>query len=90
MARFIPSAPEEEYAIAVMNSSSSEAPTCSFRTCVLPALSAASAFACVYHGYKRNNGSVAWAVGWGLLGGLAPVFMPALALAEGFGKPLSR
>lgn len=40
-----------------------------------------------YHGYKRNNGSVGWAIGWGLLGGLFPVITPAIAFAEGFGKP---
>jgi len=40
-----------------------------------------------YHGYKRNNGSIGWALGWGLLGGIFPVITPAIAVAEGFGKP---
>ena len=42
--------------------------------------------ASAYHGYKRNN-SVGWAIAWGLLGGLAPVITPAVAVAQGFGKP---
>ncbi len=38
-----------------------------------------------YHGYKRNRGSIMWAVIWG-------VFMPnvvgvPVALVQGFGKP---
>ena len=48
-------------------------------------LAAASAAVSAYHGYKRNQ-SVGWAVVWGLLGGLAPVMVPAIALAQGFGK----
>lgn len=40
-----------------------------------------------YHGYKRNNGSVGWAIGWFLLGGAFwPVTIP-VSLAQGFGKP---
>jgi hypothetical protein len=46
----------------------------------------ASAGALAYHGYKRN-GSVGWALVWGLLGGLVwPVTVP-IALAQGYGKP---
>lgn len=38
----------------------------------------------LYHGYKRNNGSIGWAIGWSLL----PVFIGTpLMLAEGFAKP---
>jgi hypothetical protein len=44
--------------------------------------------ACVFHGYKRNNGSVGWAVAWGLFGATVPVVPPVLALLEGFGKPI--
>lgn len=40
------------------------------------------------HGYKRHNGSVGAAVGWGVLGGIAPVVTPVVALAEGYGEPL--
>ncbi len=49
-------------------------------------LSAASAGASAYHGYKRND-SVGWAVVWGLLGGAFPVITPAIALAQGFAEP---
>ena len=45
----------------------------------------ASVGASAYHGYKRNN-SVGWAIVWGLLGGLAPVITPAVAVAQGFGE----
>jgi hypothetical protein len=43
-----------------------------------------------YHGYKRHNGSISWALGWSFLGGVFPVFVPAIALAQGFGKPLKK
>lgn len=46
----------------------------------------ASAGASAYHGYKRNE-SVGWAVVWGLLGSMFPIITPAVALAQGFGKP---
>lgn len=53
----------------------------------LTALSLGSAAASTYHGYKRNRGSVGWAVVWGLLGGAFPIITPAVAVAQGFGKP---
>lgn len=40
-----------------------------------------------YHGYKRNHGSVGWAIGWSIFGSLMPFFSIPLSLAEGFGKP---
>jgi hypothetical protein len=43
-----------------------------------------------YHGYKRNGGSVGWAIGWGLLGGLVPIITVPVALAQGFGKRKGR
>lgn len=49
----------------------------------------ASAAASAYHGYKRND-SVGSAVGWFFLGGIFPIITPAIALAQGFGKPKSR
>lgn len=49
-------------------------------------LSAASVGVSAYHGYKRNNGSIGWAIGWAMLGGLFPVITPAIALAQGLGK----
>lgn len=44
----------------------------------------------VYHGYKRNRGSVGWALGWGLLGAFFPVIVIPVAFAQGLGKPASR
>lgn len=39
-----------------------------------------------FHGYRRNH-TVLSAVGWGLLGGAFPIIVPAIAFAQGFGKP---
>lgn len=50
------------------------------------ALSTISGAACAYHGYKRNE-SVGWAIGWFLFGTFLFPLAPALALAQGFGKP---
>jgi hypothetical protein len=49
-------------------------------------LSVASAGASAYHGYKRNE-SVGWALWWGICGAALPVITPAIAFAQGFGKP---
>jgi len=51
-------------------------------------LSAISGAACVYHGYKRHNESIGWALGWGAVGALVPVIGPVIAVAQGFGKPM--
>jgi hypothetical protein len=48
-------------------------------------LATASMAASAYHGYKRNQ-SIGWAVWWGFMGGLFPVFTPVVAVAQGFGK----
>jgi len=56
----------------------------------LRVVSMASAGASAYHGYKRNRGSVGWAIGWGVLGAIFPIITPAVALAQGFGKPAKR
>ena len=53
---------------------------------VWQAIGIASVGASAYHGYKRNN-SLGWGIGWGILGGLFPILTPAIALAQGFGKP---
>lgn len=53
-------------------------------------LSAVSVGASAFHGYRRNRGSIGWALGWGLLGGLFPIITPAIALAQGYGKPAKR
>lgn len=52
-------------------------------------LSTISAALSAYHGYRRNN-SVAGAVIWFLLGGALPVLVPAIAFAQGFGKPAKK
>jgi hypothetical protein len=36
----------------------------------------------IYHGYKRHNDSIAWALGWGIAGN------PGFAVAQGFAKPI--
>jgi len=40
-----------------------------------------------YHGYKRNKGSVGWAIGWAFFGSLLPILAIPIALAQGVGKP---
>jgi hypothetical protein len=52
-------------------------------------LAVASTGLSAYHGYKRND-SIGWALWWGFCGGLFPVVTPAIAFAQGFGKPASR
>jgi hypothetical protein len=47
---------------------------------------AVSVAASAYHGYKRNQ-SIGWALWWALMGGLAPIITPAIAVAQGFGQP---
>lgn len=41
--------------------------------------------ASAYHGYRRNQ-SVGWAIWWALMGAAFPIFVPVLALAQGFGR----
>lgn len=48
-------------------------------------LATASVGVSAYHGYKRHNGSIPWALGWGLLGGIFPVITPTIAIAQGLG-----
>jgi hypothetical protein len=52
-----------------------------------PLVGAASAAVCTMHGYRRNNGSVGWAIAWGIGGWLLPVVLPVVAVAQGFGEP---
>lgn len=59
----------------------------SWMTYAYGALSLAGAGSGAYHGYKRNRGSVGWALGWALLGGIFPVITIPVSLAQGFGKP---
>lgn len=51
--------------------------------------STVSMAASAYHGYKRND-SVGWALWWGLCGGLFPVVVPVIGVAQGFGKRAKR
>lgn len=51
------------------------------------AFALATTAAAVYHGYKRNRGSIPWALGWGLFGSAIPIAAAPLIIAEGFGKP---
>lgn len=53
---------------------------------VYSALAIVSTGLSAYHGYKRND-SVGWALWWGFCGALFPVVTPAIAFAQGFGKP---
>lgn len=39
-----------------------------------------------YHGYKRNHGSIGWALVWAFLGSAFPLITIPVALAQGFGK----
>lgn len=52
-------------------------------------LGTAGSMAGIYHGYKRNNGSIGWALAWGLIGGIWPISVP-LMLAQGYAKPISQ
>lgn len=50
-------------------------------------LSVASPAVGFYHGYKKNNGSILWGLWWSLMGRAFPVMTPAIAIADGLGKP---
>lgn len=51
------------------------------------ALATASVAVSVYHGVKRNHGSIGWGLGWGLAAAVAPIVVPVVALAQGYAKP---
>jgi hypothetical protein len=53
-------------------------------------LVAASGALSLFHGYRRNNGSLGWGLGWFALGSLFPVITPTVAFAQGFGKRKGR
>lgn len=46
-----------------------------------------SAVTAAYHGTRRNHGSVFWGVVWFALGAAFPVIVPAIGVAQGFGRP---
>jgi len=43
-----------------------------------------------YHGIKRHRGSIGWGLLWGGLGGLFPIVVPAIAIAQGLGTPIKK
>lgn len=49
--------------------------------------SLAGAVGGAYHGYKRNRGSIGWAVGWSIFGSFLPFLSLPISVAQGFGKP---
>lgn len=42
------------------------------------------------HGYRRNRGSVGWAIAWGVAGTLLPLPTTGVALLQGYGKKKGR
>lgn len=52
------------------------------------ALSTVSAIASGYHGIKRHRGSIGWGALWFLLGGAMPVFVPLVAVGQGYARPM--
>jgi hypothetical protein len=50
-------------------------------------LSTVSGIISAYHGYKRNNGNLGWALAWFLAGSALPVVVPVIAYAQGYAKP---
>ena len=51
-------------------------------------VSIASGALSAYHGVKRNNGSVGWGIVWFFMGSIFPIVTPAIAVAQGFAKPI--
>lgn len=50
----------------------------------------AVAMAAIVHGYKRNNDSIGWALGWGALGYLFWWATGPIMVAQGFAKPAQK
>lgn len=50
-------------------------------------LSTVSGLLSAYHGFKRNNGSLGWALAWFLMGSALPVVVPVIAFTQGFAEP---
>lgn len=47
----------------------------------------AAAVALAYHGYRRNHGSIGWALAWAVVGGVSWPIALGIAWAQGFGRP---
>jgi hypothetical protein len=43
--------------------------------------------ALAWHGYRRNHGSIGWAIAWAVVGGFAWPIALSIAVASGFGQP---
>jgi hypothetical protein len=50
-------------------------------------LSTVSGLLSAYHGFKRNDGNLAWALAWFLAGSALPVIVPVIAFTQGYAKP---
>jgi hypothetical protein len=50
---------------------------------------AGSIAASAIHGYRRNDGSIGYALIWAAFATVFPIITPAIAIAEGFGEPES-
>jgi hypothetical protein len=50
-------------------------------------LSTVSGLLSAYHGYKRNNGNLGWALAWFIMGSALPVVVPVIAFTQGYAKP---
>lgn len=44
----------------------------------------------IYHGYKRNRGSIGWTIGWALFGSALPAIALPVMFIQGVGKPKKR
>jgi hypothetical protein len=49
-------------------------------------LSTVSGLLSAYHGYRRNNGNLGWALAWFLAGSALPIVVPAIAFTQGYAK----
>lgn len=49
-------------------------------------LSTVSGLLSAYHGYRRNNGNLGWALAWFLAGSALPVVVPVIAFTQGYAK----
>ncbi len=50
-------------------------------------LSTVSGLLSAYHGFKRNNGNLGWALAWFLAGSALPIVVPVIAFTQGFARP---
>jgi hypothetical protein len=50
-------------------------------------LSTVSGLLSAYHGFKRNNGNIGWALAWFLMGSALPIVVPVIAFTQGYAKP---